>query len=219
MNVKKLDIVIFGAGGHAKVVADILIQTKRYQIMAFIDDYKESQKIWNIPVISEKSYFAQPLTKMGIIALGDNHIREKVVKNTLSRLPEFVFITAIHPSAQIATDTHIGIGSVVMANAVINPSTKIGQHCIINTAASVDHDCLIDDFVSLAPHVCLGGNCHVGFSSAISIGATLLHRITVGSHTVVGAGSLVTKDISENCVSYGTPAKIIRSRKSGDKYL
>lgn len=213
------EIVIFGAGGHAKVVADIVIKAGQYKITAFVDDYKDNQQLWNIPIISEKTYFANPTIAMGVVALGDNYIREKVVKLITEKNSKFIFIKAIHPSAQIASDTTIGVGTVVMANAVVNPSSAVGAHCIVNTAASVDHDCLIHDFASIAPGACLGGNCQVGRSSAVSVGATLLHKITIGTNSVVGAGSIVTKNVPENCVSFGSPSKVVRSRKSGDKYL
>lgn len=212
-------VVIFGAGGHAKVVADILISTHKFKISYFIDDTKHGQKIWSIPVVSESDFFNLKSIYSGVVAIGDNFIREKVADKIKKQLPNFQFVSAIHPTAYIANDVVIGIGTVIMANASVNPSTKIGNHCIINTNSSIDHDCIMHDFSSIAPNSCLGGNCEIGKHSAISIGATLIHKISVGENSVVGAGSVVTKSIESNLTCYGVPAKITRSRSLGEKYL
>lgn len=214
-----LNIVIFGAGGHAKVVADIILSTKKYNISAFVDDSKKIQSIWNIPVISESDFFEKKITNKGLVAIGDNFVREKVANKIKNLLPNFIFITAIHPTAYVATDTQIKEGTVIMANSTINPSSIVGTHCIINTNSSVDHDCIIHDFASLAPNSCIGGNCEIGKSSAISIGATLFHRIKIGENVIVGGGSVVTKDMRSKTVVYGVPAKVIRERNPEDKYL
>lgn len=215
----KSDIVIFGAGGHAKVIADIVKQDNQYNIITFIDDQKQNLKIWDIPIISESVFFAKPNTLMGIVAIGDNFIREKVAIKIHNLLPNFIFIKAIHPTAYVALDSTIDDGTVVMAHATINPSTKIGSHCIINTNSSIDHDCIVENYASIAPNACLGGNCEVGKGSAVSIGATLSHKIKIGENTVIGAGAVVTRSVSSNIVAYGVPAKNIRSRKLGEKYL
>lgn len=217
---KKLKkIVIFGAGGHAKVVADAIIKAGQYEIAAFVDSFTTEKNVLGIQVITEDQYFSNPIVNLGVVGIGDNSTREKVAQKILSQVPSFEFITVIHPSAQIATHTFIDKGTVVFANSVINVSTHIGKHCIVNTSASVDHDCFLEDFSSVAPNVCLGGRCRVGAFSVISIGAVLIHNIEVGPFSVVGAGSLVTKKIPEFSVYYGVPAKKIRSRQKNDKYL
>lgn len=216
---KKTDIVIFGAGGHAKVIADIILSKNQYNIAAFVDNQKHSTKIWDIPIISEDVFFNENNIRHGLVAIGDNYTREKVVTNIYTKVSNFIFIKAIHPTAYVAFDSIIAEGTVVMAHATINPSTTIGAHCIINTNSSIDHDCILDNFASLAPNSCLGGNCEIGKGTAISIGATLSHKIKVGDNTVVGAGSVVTKSIGSNIVAYGVPAKVIRSRKLGEKFL
>lgn len=213
------NIVIFGAGGHAKVVADIILSAKKYNISSFIDDSKKNQSIWNIPIISESDFLKKKIINKGIIAIGDNSVREKVAQKIKNIMPDFIFITAIHPTSYIATDTQIKEGTVVMANSTINPSSIVGAHCIINTNSSVDHDCIIHDYASLAPNSCIGGNCEIGKSTAISIGATLFHRIKIGENVIVGGGSVVTRDIRSKTVVYGVPAKVIRERNPEDKYL
>ncbi|MFT5170846.1 MAG: acetyltransferase-like isoleucine patch superfamily enzyme, partial [Candidatus Marinamargulisbacteria bacterium] len=110
-------------------------------------------------------------------------------------------------------------GTVIMAGVVINASCNIGEFCILNTNSSFDHDSVMDAFSSLAPNVSTGGNCRIGRFSAINIGATLIHGIRIGEHTVVGAGSTVLRDVDSYCVSYGSPSVKAGQRKPGDKYL
>jgi acetyltransferase-like isoleucine patch superfamily enzyme len=106
-----------------------------------------------------------------------------------------------------------------MAGVSINACSSVGRFCILNTNSSLDHDSILEDFASLAPGATTGGNCRVGQFSAVSIGAVLIHGIHVGEHTVIGAGSLVMKSIESFVVAYGTPARAIRNREQGDKYL
>jgi acetyltransferase-like isoleucine patch superfamily enzyme len=106
-----------------------------------------------------------------------------------------------------------------MAGTVVNSDSRIGAHCIFNTKASLDHDCVMDDFSSLAPSVTVGGVVRIGAFSAISLGANIIHGRSIGAHTVIGAGALVWSDMPDHCVAYGVPAKMIRLRAEGEKYL
>lgn len=110
-------------------------------------------------------------------------------------------------------------GAVIMAGVAVNPCSSIGRFCILNTNCSLDHDSIMNDFSSLAPRVATGGNCKIGAYTAISIGAILIHGVSVGEHTIVGANSTVLGNIESYKVVYGTPARVIRERKPGDKYL
>lgn len=215
----KNEVVIFGCSGHAKVVADIIFKSNKYNIKAFVDVRIHETNLFGIPIISEKYFFSDIKTKTGIVAIGDNYTRQLVTQKIISEIPDFIFSSAIHPSSQIGQDTTIGPGTVIMSGTSINSSVSIGSHCIINTGSSVDHDCIIEDFVSIAPGSSLGGNCIIGKSSIISIGSTLIHNIKIGKDTLIGAGSLVIKNIPDFCVAYGSPAKKIRNRNSSDKYL
>lgn len=124
-----------------------------------------------------------------------------------------------HPKASIGEEVSIGVRTVVMAGASISPCSSVGRFCILNPNSSRDHDSVLEDFASLAPGATTGGNRRIGHYSAISIGAILVQGIHIGEHTVVGAGSLVMKPIESFVVAYGTPAKAVRDRKHGDKYL
>ena len=106
-----------------------------------------------------------------------------------------------------------------MAGAVIGTGAVVGECCLVNTQASLDHDGYLSDFASLAPGVTTGGNVTIGPYTAISLGANLIHQIEVGEHTVVGAGAVVLQHIPDYVVAYGNPARVIRNRKKGEKYL
>lgn len=157
--------------------------------------------------------------KGAIVAIGDNFIRSKVAARIREICPDLPFVCAIHPKASIATDVSIGEGTVIMAGVTINPCSSVGRFCILNTNSSLDHDSTMEDFASLAPSATTGGNCRIGEYSAIGIGAVLIHGVHVGEQSVIGAASLVMKPIESFVVAYGTPAKTIRNRKPGDKYL
>jgi sugar O-acyltransferase (sialic acid O-acetyltransferase NeuD family) len=214
------NIVVFGCGGHAKVVIDILEKTKQYTIIGIIDSYVTSgTSVYGYEVLGNETMLGELKVNAGIVAIGDNFIRSKMVQKIKKFSKDFNFISAIHPSAIIARGVELGGGTVVMPGSIINSDSQVGDHCIINTKASIDHDCVIEDFVSLAPGVTLGGNVNIGKHSVISLGSSVIHSIKISEHTVIGAGSTVLHDIESPVIAYGTPAKVIRRREIGERYL
>ena len=218
------NIVIIGSSGHAKVVIDIVEQEGRYKIAGLLDRYRKAgEQTLGYHVMGQEEDLPQLATKHAlrgaIVAIGDNFIRSKVAAQVREVCPGLPFVSAIHPKASIAKNVSVGEGSVIVADAAINPCCSIGQFCILNTNSSLDHDSVMEAFSSLAPGVTTGGNCRIGAYAAVGIGAVLIHGIDIGEHAVIGAGSTVLNDIDSFRVAYGTPAKAIRSRKPGDKYL
>lgn len=217
-------VFVFGASGHAKVVIDILRLCGGVLITGLLDDFKPiGFECTGIPVLGTLADFPalanEHIDSAIIIAVGDNWRRAKIVESIRAVLPETLFVSAIHPSAQIAADVRIGSGTVVMAGAVVNPGCEIGEFCIVNTRASIDHDSKMDDFSSVCPGVTTGGNVVIGAYSNIGMGAILVPEVQVGQHSVVGAGALVLRSVPDYMVSYGAPARLIHSRKPGDRYL
>ena len=204
-------VVIIGAGGHAKVIADI-IEKSGDEIVGFLDDNKEigTTIINEYKVIGDlNNRFTMAVTKENlefIIATGDNKKREEI-----SHSPNLKFYTAIHPSAQIGLDVEIQEGTVIMANACINSSAKIGKHCIINTGAIIEHDNIIEDFVHVSPNVALGGTVKIGKSTHVGIGSTIKNNITICENCKIGAGAVVVKDIEKEGTYIGVPAKGIKN--------
>ena len=201
---------LIGAGGHARVIADILLASG-HPPTAFLDDAPKPNRIFDIPVIQGLE-LPEPTASV-ILAIGDNFLRATLA----SRYSRFA--VAIHPSAQVSRHAEIGPGTVVMAGAAINAGARVGAHCIINTRASVDHDCFIADFAHVAPGATLGGNVQVGTASMIGLGANVIHGLVIGANTVIGAGSTVTRDVPDNVVAFGSPARVLRTRADGDRYL
>jgi sugar O-acyltransferase (sialic acid O-acetyltransferase NeuD family) len=212
MNNHLIDIVIYGAGGHGKVVADVLERQAKYSLLGFLDDNPE---IWGKELFSYKvlggfdSFRDQKLVRYPVIAgVGDNRARQQLV----TRLEALgcKFGKAIHPSAQIARDVKFSDGVMVMANVVINPSSVIGSHTIINTGAIVEHDCIIGDFVHISPNATLAGNVIVREGAHVGMGSMILPGVQIGAHSIIGAGSVVIRDIPERVVAVGVPAKPIK---------
>lgn len=218
------NIIIIGSSGHAKVIIDIVQQEGKYNIEGLLDRVREvGDKVMGYPVLGQEEDLPE-LLKIhslmgGIVAIGDNVLRSKVVARIREICPDFQFVSAVHPQSSVAINVAIGEGAVVMAGAVISPCCSIGRFCILNSNASLDHDSILEDYSSCAPGSTIGGNCLVGQYAAIGIGAVLIHGVHVGGHTVVGAGSVVIKSIESFVVAYGVPAKTIKIRKRGEKYL
>lgn len=200
-------VVIIGAGGHAKVIADI-IEKSGDEIVGFLDDKIDKDKviIKNYKVIGDlNNRFPLAIANTDyefITAIGDNKKRKEISKS-----PNLKFYTAIHPSAQIGLEVEIQEGTVVMANACINSSAKIGRHCIINTGAIIEHDNEIKDYVHISPKVALGGTVRIGENTHVGIGAVVKHNIEICSNVIIGAGAVVVKNIEEEGTYVGVPAR------------
>ncbi len=224
INIDIKDIVIIGAGGHAKVVIDVIERQARYNIIGLIDkSHAKGENVLGYEILGDEDVLHDMIQEYpslgGIIAIGDNFVRYKIYKQISLSLPEFVFISAVHPEASIGKDVFIGDGTVIMAGAIVNTCCCIGRFCIINTNSSIDHDSIMEDFSSLAPNAATGGNVKIGEFSAVGIGAVLAHNINIGRHSVIGTGAAVVKDIADYSVAYGVPAEVIRKRKEGERYL
>lgn len=201
------EIVIIGAGGHAKVIADI-IEKSGDIVYGFLDDNKEvgekvikNYKILgkiseceNIQTNNKKLYF--------IIAIGNNYVRKSIYeKYTLN------YYTAIHPKCNIGIDVKIEEGTVIMANACINSNTCIGKNSIINTSAVVEHDNIIEDYVHISPNATLCGTVKVGAFTHIGAGAIIKNNTKITEDCTIGAGAVVVKNIEEKGTYVGVPAK------------
>lgn len=191
------DVIIIGAGGHSKVVADI-IRANGDNVFGYLCDFPSDNILGPISDYQKYKdcYFA--------IAIGNTSARERISKNNCK------YYTAIHPSAIISPSACIGEGTVVMPNAVINADAKIGKHCIINTSSVVEHDDIIDDFAHISVGAKLGGTVTVGKSTRVGIGACVKNNITICDECVIGAGAVVVNDITQSGTYVGVPAKRIK---------
>lgn len=218
------NIVLAGSSGHAKVVIDIVERQGEYRIVGLLDvPAKIGSEVFGYRILGEESDLPILTTNIDIngviVAIGDNARRADVSAKIAALSPALKFVTVIHPHASIGRGTSIGDGTVVMAGAVVNPCCVVGRSCIVNTRSSLDHDSVMGDFASLAPGVTVGGNCRIGSYAAIGIGAAVKHGVSIGDHSVVGGASMVMTDVPPFCVAYGSPARKMRERHPGERYL
>lgn len=204
----KENLLIIGAGGHGKVVADIALKMNKWKNIFFLDDEKK-ESLMRIKVIGKSEEVINYIENHDVIvAIGNNEIREEI-QTKLEKLNATIPVL-VHPGAYIGEEVVIGSGTVIMAGAVINPSTKIGKGCIINTGATVDHDNVIDDFVHISPGSHLAGYVRVAKGTWIGIGSCISNNICISKRCVIGAGSVVIKDIHESGTYVGVPVKKIK---------
>ena len=213
-----LSLVIIGAGGHAISATNVAISCG-YSVIAYVDDNKMGTTLLGVPVISMAICSSLYKDNNYFVAVGQNDIREKIINELKIILPHAQFPSLIHHSSIIGISSKIGEGTIVMPKAHIGPNSDVETFCIINTNASIDHDCYVKAFASLAPGVLTGGNVKIGFRSAVSIGTVVKHNISIGDDTVIGACSYVNKNIESKIIAYGTPCKFVRNRKPGESYL
>jgi len=209
--IERMKVVIWGAGGHAKVVSEIISHYSNYEIVGYIDNTiqrKAQEVLHDIPIYGDLDDVPVHKTAPSIVvAIGNTAVRRKIVETVQEK--GFNFASVIHPRAHVAKDVTIGNGTVVMAAAVINSASVIGNHVIINTSSSIDHDCTIGDFAHIAPGAHLGGWVNIGENSFVGLGSSIRDRVTIGSGVTVGTGSTVIKNIADDCTAFGVPAKLI----------
>lgn len=217
-------ILILGASGHARVLVDIVERQGAYEIAGFVDREGRRQcRVTGYQVLGTDDAIGQIAREQGVdsccVAIGDNWARGQVVHTLATTHPELRFPVLVHPSASIGRDVTLGDGTVVMAGAIVNSGTRVGEFCILNTHSSLDHDCELSSFASLGPGAVVGGHVRIGPYSAVCLGARVVDTAGVGEHVVVGAGATVLQDIPASVVVYGTPARIIRPRERGEPYF
>ena len=212
------DLIIIGGGGQANVIIDAAQEAEFDRIM-IEDPYIDAPERYGVEIHSDVQHLVGKNSAF-VIAVGDNFTRCLIKKNLQKRFDTPTFATIVHPSAVVSSRAKIGYGSVICGGVFIGPESIIGDHVILNTNCSVDHDCKLSDFSSIGPNAVLGGNVKIGMRTAVAISATVSHGLQIGNDNVIGAGALVTDHIfPDNTIWYGIPAKYIKDRKSDEKYL
>ena len=212
-------IIILGAGGHAQVVADILLHIqssdRAVHPVGYLDDDPDllGKTPLGLPVLGKIDELAQIEHDAVVVGIGNNRVRHRLYRDLLARGETFAL--ACHPDAVIALNVSIGLGSVVCAGVVVNTGSRIGVNAILNTGCTVDHHNQIGDHAHIAPGVHLGGDVRIGVGTLVGIGATVIPQRSVGDWSVIGAGSVVTKNVLSGVVAVGTPARVIRKLEDG----
>lgn len=217
-------ILLMGSSWQASVLLDVIRLDGLYSVVGFLDDtlpagtsrnghavlggLKDAPRICSEHAVSD-----------AVMGIGDNWWRRKLYVDLLEACPGLRFPVIKHPSAIVAASARIGKGTAILAGSHIGPNSVVGDFCILNTRSSVDHDCTLADFSSVAPGVTMGGLVRIGECSAIGVGASISDRISIGRHTVVGTGAAVVRNIPDLVVAYGNPARVKRSRPEGEAYV
>lgn len=207
-------IILIGAGGHTKVLIDVINSKKEFSIEGLIDKNIEAELIDNYSVIGTDEDLNKiykdgiSFAFIGVGGLVDSQIRNKIYKNLKNigyKLP-----VLIHKNAIVSENTIIGEGTCIMPGCVINSGVRIGKNSIVNSGAIVEHDCIIGENVHLSPGSVLGGNVNINNNTHIGLGAKIIQGIKIGKNVTIGAGAVVINDIEDNAVVVGVPGKIIK---------
>ncbi|GAA0082222.1 MULTISPECIES: acetyltransferase [Clostridium] len=205
-------IVLVGAGGHCKVIIDIIRSNNVYEIIGIIDKYATEKSLLDISIIGDDNKLKE-VYKDGVKnaflcigALGDLNLRNKIYNN----LKEIGFKLPVlmHNTAMVSKYAAIGEDTCIMPGAIINSGAKIGKNCIINTGAIIEHDCVIEDNCHISPRAVLGGGVSIEKNTHIGIGAAVIQGVNIGCNVTIGAGSVVISSIPDNVVALGIPSKI-----------
>ena len=209
-------VIGLGAGGHAKVVIEILQLIGGYELIGLLDPKEELRgtDVAGIPVLGNEGRLPELYTQgvcwafIGLGTVADTRPRRRLYEK--ARRHGFQIVQAIHPQAVIAPSVEIGHGPTIMASAVINAAAKLGDNVIVNTGAIIEHDCIIGDHVHIATGARLGSTVHVGEGTHVGLGVSIRQCISIGRHTVIGAGTVVVDDVPDNVTMVGVPARILK---------
>ena len=200
-------LLIIGTGGHGKVVLDCA--KKYYDSIGFLTNDTHSKNIDGYPILFEQEtsfdYVLQNFDEL-IVAIGNNNARLNISMDYKAK--GIKLATIIHEKAIVSENVIIGDGTVVLANAVINPSAIIGKCCIINTGAIIEHDCIINDGVHISPNAAMGGTVSIGKKTWVCVGSSIANNINIGENSIIGAGSVIIKDVPSKVLVAGVPAII-----------
>jgi sugar O-acyltransferase (sialic acid O-acetyltransferase NeuD family) len=213
-------LVIFGSGGYAECVVEAVEAAGIFEIAGMVLTPSSTMPTSSRPIIAERDFLSDGARPMlGVVAVGDSFRRQQVVDMISGKLPAFRFATIVHPSAVISPSAKLGEGTVVLANAVVGAQVLIGRHSLLFSTTVVEHGSTVGEFVSTAPGVSVGGDVRIGDRTFIGIGASISHGTQIGRDVVIGAGAAVVASSGDNVVLAGVPAREIRQRDTGERYL
>jgi sugar O-acyltransferase (sialic acid O-acetyltransferase NeuD family) len=204
------DLLFWGASGQAKVLNEAIAGTD-WRLVALVDRRPLS---WpGLPVLQGEAGLQAWLAERGgaaglhgAVAIGGDNGGRLAVMALLAQLG-LALPPLVHHRAFVARDSQHGEGCQILAQASVCSHARLGRGVIVNTAAVVEHECLIEDGVHLAPGVRLAGEVRVGARAFVGTGAIVLPRLQVGADAIVGAGAVVTRDVPAGATVVGNPAR------------
>jgi sugar O-acyltransferase (sialic acid O-acetyltransferase NeuD family) len=210
--VSAVKIGIVGAGGHGRVVLDLILESRGMEPAGFFDQKGGGEGPYGWPILGDETALVENWSGSRldgvVVAIGDNRSRRRIFERLAAAgIP---LVSLIHRRAQVSRFARIGAGTVICAGAVVGPGAVIGDNCIINTGASVDHDCRVKDHAHICPGSVLAGAVTVGEEAMLGTGTLVIPGITIGNKTITGAGTVVIRDLPDNLLVVGVPARLIR---------
>ncbi len=199
-----MEIFVFGCGGHAKVVSDIIEAVGRWRIAGYVVADPVGSRFLGREVFEERRFLETRRGAEVAFAVGDNSARQKLYGLTEDG---FSFPSIVHPSAVVSPSCAIGPGTVVMPGAIVNAEAEVGKLCVVNSGSVVEHECKLGDFVWVSPKACICGACRLDHGCYVGAGATVIQGMTVGRWSIVGAGAVVCAQVEESTVVLGVPAR------------
>lgn len=211
--------LLYGAGGHGRVVADIVASLSRLELAGFIDDDSalHGRVLGGAPVLGSSAALPGLLSegvRGAIVTVGRNVVRMRLA-GEMEQLG-FELVAAVHPSAVLAPEVTVGRGTVVMAGVVVNTGSTVGDNVILNTGATIDHDCQVEDGSHVSPGVHLAGGVHLERGVHVGIGANIIESISIGPGATIGAGAVVLRDVGPGETWVGNPARLNKSGGGSD---
>lgn len=216
MSSDRVPVIVMGAGGHAKVIIDMLLQSAEYRLAGCVTHEPGATEVMGLPVIGDDDTLGTVYAsgvRHAFVAIGNNRVRAD--RMHYARSIGFTIVNAISGHAIVSSRATLGAGVAIMPGAVINVDTVVEDGAIINTGATVDHDCRIGKFAHIAPGTHLAGNVTVGEGAFLGVGTAVIPRRAIGAWTTIGAGSAVVRDIGDHVTAVGVPARVITT--TGDR--
>ncbi len=207
-----MKVVVMGAGGHGRVVLDILQHDPQYDVVGFVDSDKSLQgkKMDGVLVLGDTSAISKLRhdgVEGAIVGIGDNRTREEFARKF--REAGFTLVNATHPRASIARSVVLGRGVVIASGAIIAAHARIGDCAIVNTGAIVEHECVVGEAVHIGPGVKVAGRTTIKKGAQIGIGATVIQNLVIGEYATIGAGSVVLQNVPDNATVVGVPGRVV----------
>lgn len=204
-------IAVIGYSGHAYVIIEA-VQASNGTMKGYCNPVELTDNPYQLEYLGNEQDEGFDVDKncQFIIAVGDNKLRERILKRVN---PTINFTNVIHPNSQISFTLKMGVGNFFSANAVVNALVNIGNHCILNTGCIIEHECTIADFVHIGPGAVLAGSVSIGRGTFVGANSVIKQGVKIGSNVIIGAGSVIIKDVSDNVIMVGNPAKLLKKHE------
>lgn len=209
-------LIIFGAGGFGREVAWAVERINQasptWDLLGFMDDDDgiQGKQINGYPVLGKTEAVKDYPDAWFVCAVASSRVREKIVRNMKTANQDIRFGTVIDPGVERSDLVRIGEGTIICVHTILTVNISIGAHVIIDYDCTVGHDAVLEDYVTLYPSVNVSGTTHIGHAVELGTGLQIIQGKTVGDYSIVGAGSVIVKDIPANCTAVGSPAKPIK---------